>query len=53
MQLALDKDWGRLAEYCMDDTVKTRRVASLPRIALPIRGVAPVCSVGGEFVAAP
>jgi hypothetical protein len=36
IQLALDGDWSRLGEYCLNDTRVTHAVSSLPRIRLPM-----------------
>ena len=35
IQLALDGDWSRLGEYCLNDTRVTHRVSSLHVILLP------------------
>jgi hypothetical protein len=35
IQLALDKDWPSLGEYCLNDTQKTHAVSSLEHILLP------------------
>jgi hypothetical protein len=40
IQLALDGDWSRLGEYCLNDTRVTHRVSSLHVILLPCtRGI--------------
>ena len=35
--LAREGKWDELAEYCLQDCVKTREVTVLPRIVLPFR----------------
>jgi hypothetical protein len=49
IQLALDGDWPRLGEYCLNDTRVTHRVSSMGAIRLPKTRVGLVFTGRGAF----